>query len=123
MIVVAYQRDVTKEGMSDAFLAANPTLPLSRLDGWHAQTRQGQQPAKHIAAHTLRGLAQTVLQPRDIAQFLALKGLGCRIDEAMQFLSPDVYRFVGFFLLSSLCCNASVSRISTYSSANFMNWV
>jgi hypothetical protein len=42
-----------------------------------------------------------MLQPGDIAQFFGLKRFGGRIHEAVQFLRPDVYGFVGFFLLSS----------------------
>jgi hypothetical protein len=41
-----------------------------------------------------------MFQPSDVAQSLGLKGFGCRIDETMQFLSPGVYGFVDFFLLS-----------------------
>jgi hypothetical protein len=66
-------------------------------------------------------LAQTVFQPRDIAQFLALQRFGGRIDETMQFLGPDIYRRVGFFLLFSgpvanTACssNRAISEISDW---------
>lgn len=77
--------------------------------------------ALDIAAHALGGLAQPVFQPRDLAELLGLERLCCRIDKAMQFLGPGVYRFVGFFLPWAGFCRASASRSSTYCWAKFMN--
>lgn len=45
-------------------------------------------------------VAQTVLQPSQIAEVLALEGLGGGVDEAVKFLRPEIYFGVEFFLLS-----------------------
>ena len=100
VIVVANQRKIAKEGMHGAFLAAHPALARTSGVAGYTQVRQGQQPAQELVAHALRGLPQAVLQPRDIAQLLAVECLGRRIHETVQFLRPSVYRLVGFFLLS-----------------------
>jgi hypothetical protein len=63
-----------------------------------------------------------MLQPGYVAEIFRLQGLGCGVDEPMQFLCPFVYGLVGFFLLPSSLCKASASRTSTYACASFTNW-
>jgi hypothetical protein len=121
MVVVSNQRDVAKQGVCDTFLCADQSFPRLRAVLRNAQTWQGQQPTQHIAAHALRGLAQSVLQPGDVAELFGLQRLGCGVDELVQFLRPSIYRFVDFFLLPSSLGKASASRTSTYACASFMD--
>jgi len=55
-----------------------------------------------------------MFQPGDVAEFLALQRLGSRVNETMQFLCPDIYGLMGFFLLPESSRKASDSRASTY---------
>jgi hypothetical protein len=103
-------------------LIGNPALSGLGVIARHTQSRQGNQPLHHIAAHALRCLAQAVFQPRDRAEVLGLERLSRGFYEAVQFLRPEVYGFVGFFLLSVGDEKASASRTSTYCWASFMNW-
>jgi hypothetical protein len=122
MVIPANERDIAEKGMGHTLLTFDPSFTRLSAVLRNAQAGQGQQPAQHIPAHALRGVAQSMLQPGDVAEFLRLQRLGCGVDEPMQFLRPFVYGRMGFFLMSSPPCRASASRTSTNACASFMKW-